>query len=377
MKILYYIPSIDKSSGGIAGFIQPLARGLGKLCELHIATHKTDNMVTLENCELHFLPSSQMSLKYFQIKREFLRLLDQIHPDVVHSNGCWTPYSAYTITWAEKLGYQTVLSPHGMLEPYILKRHYLTRKWPALMLYQKRAIKKAFLVATSELELNNLSKLHWNSQIAIVPNCVQIDEISPKTNYSINKSILYLGRIHEKKGIELLVEAVCNLKEQLLGWAVSVVGNGDEAYIQQLKESVKQARVDDIIKFHDPVYGQEKFDLYRKSDLFILPTYSENFGIVVAEALACGVPVITTKGTPWSELESGHCGWWCDTNADSITNALQEFLRLPSTTIAEMGNNGRQLVEKRYSVDAVSSQMMELYMRLKGVGVSSEFGSRE
>lgn len=370
MKILYYVPSIDKTSGGIATFIQPLSRELGKLCELHIATHRTENMVSLDNCELHFLPSIPMSfIDFFRIRQSFYQLLRRLHPDLLHSNACWTPYSAYTVIWARKLGYKVVLTPHGMLEPWIMQRHYYTKKVLALLLYQKSAIKKAnILLATAESERLNLQKLKWNDRIAVVPNCVSLEEITAKTNYVLKKNILYLGRIHEKKGIEMLVDALSTLRDKFSGWSVSIVGNGDEAYIQKLKNLSKTKGVDKIIKFYAPVFGQQKFNLYRNADLFVLPTYSENFGIVVAEALACGTPVLTTKGAPWEDLITYNCGWWCEPNTDSLTESLQNFISKPQGELEKMGRNGRQLVEERYSEEAVGKMMFTLYKWLCGDG---------
>ena len=363
MKILHYIPSIDATSGGVGSYMQLLSRDLGKLCDLHIVTHKTNNMYQLENCTIHFFPNGLCN--FFSFKREFIALLNHLRPDIFHSNSCWLPYCALTIIWAEKCGIRTVLTPHGMLEPWILHRHHFTKKLPALLLYQKLAIQKAdILVATAETEKKHLQNLMWNDKIAVVPNCVKIDEIIPKNQYTLNKSILYLGRIHVKKGIELLVKAVSNIRECLKGWTVSVVGNGDETYIQKLKGIVQTLNVGDIIQFHAPVFGQQKYDLYRSADVFVLPSYSENFGIVVAEALASGVPVITTKGTPWSELDTDNCGWWCEIDVNSITNALKSFLILSTSDLQKMGKNGRRIVEERYSSESVAARMFDLYSNL-------------
>lgn len=118
------------------------------------------------------------------------------------------------------------------------------------------------------------------------------------------------------------------------------------------------------VDFCGGVYGDRKWELFREADLFVLPTYSENFGIVVAEALACGIPVITTTGTPWEELNTWHCGWWTEIGTEPTIHALNEFLDLSEKELEQMGRNGRRLVETQYSSKKVAEEMVRMYESL-------------
>ena len=134
-------------------------------------------------------------------------------------------------------------------------------------------------------------------------------------------------------------------------------------YIGELRQLASRLGVTDNIRFIGGIYGDKKWELFRNADLFVLPTHSENFGIVVAEALACGTPVITTKGTPWDELGTENCGWWIEVGIEPIINALRAFLQLSVGNLEQMGRNGRQLVEYKYSSQKMAEDMMLLYKK--------------
>lgn len=366
MTILHYIPSIDRTSGGVGAYMQLLTIELGKLVELHVVTHHEDNPLELANCTVHYMPKNNNPFSA-KGKKEFLKLLEDISPDVFHTNCCWLPMSARTAMWAKQRGYKVVYTPHGMLEPWIMKRHYWTKKLPALLLFQKKGLEVANLIhATAESEKENLLRLDWNTNtnIEVVPNCVQVERIAMKESWKRNKEILFLSRVHVKKGVNFLIEAVAYLKDKLHGYSICIAGEGDSRYIGELESLAERLGVTDMVHFIGGVYGERKWELFRQADLFVLPTHSENFGIVVAEALASGTPVITTKGTPWQELEGYGCGWWTEIGADATAKALKKFLQCSESQLEEMGRNGRRLVEEKYSSGKIASDMVDLYKKV-------------
>ncbi len=363
MIVIHYIPSIDISSGGTAAYMQLLAKELGKLVDLHVVTHGSRNPVTIENAVLHYMDSSLFG----GMKREFTALLDEIRPDVVHVNGCWMPQCALAQRWAQRMGCKVVLTPHGMLEPWIVRRHYYTRKMPALWLYQKRAVVMAdCLHATAESERDNILKLGYNTNVEVIANGVDVESIVMKQSWKRTRKILFLSRVHVKKGIELLIEAAARLKNELNLYEVTVAGEGDADYIDELKAGTVSVGLDGMVRFVGGVYGEKKWAVLRDADVLVLPTFSENFGIVVAEALACGTPVITTKGAPWSDLAAWKCGWWIERDVDALVEAMKGFLALTDDERRRMGLNGRRLVEAKYSSRRMADDMLGLYRRLSG-----------
>ena len=364
MRILHYIPSIDESSGGVGAYMQLLSRDLGKLCELHVVTHRSEKMLALENCQLHFIPLNNNPFSN-KSKAEFLQLLKTIQPDVFHTNCCWMPQSARTAMWAKHEGFKVVYTPHGMLEPWIMKRHYWTKKMPALLLFQKRGVQIADIVhATAKSERENLLALGWNKNITVIPNCVRIDEIEMKQSWERKKNILFLSRVHVKKGINFLIEAASQLKNELEGYTITIAGPGEESYVSELKQMASRLGVADMFRFIGPVFGDEKWKLYQEADVFVLPTHSENFGIVVAEALASGVPVITTTGTPWEELNANECGWCVSIGTLPLVDALRKFLACSEKELSVMGQKGRKLILDNYSSKSVANLFVEMYGNL-------------
>lgn len=363
MKILHYIPSLDRSSGGTTTYLQLLATELGKMANLHIATHPSKNPVPIIHADVHDIGPSIFG----SMQRDWRNLLDVLRPDIVHINCCWMPQCALAQRVAQQAGYKVVLTPHGMLEPWIIARHYWTRKVPALWLYQRKAVKKAdYLHATAESEKNNLLKLGYNSRIAVIPNGIEVENISMKKSWKRTGKILFLSRIHVKKGLDFLIEAVAALKDRMQGYEVWIAGEGEQSYIEELKRLAGRLGIERQVCFLGGVYGDRKWQMLREADLFVLPTHSENFGIVVAEALACGTPVITTQGTPWQELESWHCGWWAKVGTTPTVQALAAFLQKSDSELETMGRNGRRLVEEKYSSRKMVEEMLKLYVRLNG-----------
>ena len=249
-----------------------------------------------------------------------------------------------------------------MLEPWIIKRHYWTRKLPALLLYQKAAIQNAdCLQATAESEKENLLKLGYNSNIKIVKLGIDAESITMKTSWKKNKQLLFLSRVHVKKGINYLIEAADILREELQGYKIVVAGEGDADYVASLKQQIIDKGLQDIIQLIGGVYGDKKWELFQTSDFFVLPTHSENFGLAIAESLASGTPVITTVGTPWNDLNSSNSGAWIEIGTQPLVYTLRRFLFLSDEELEAMGKNGRKLIETKYSAKVMAEEMMDVY----------------
>lgn len=361
MKVLHFIASVDKTGGGTTAYMQLLSIELKNILELIVVTGTSPNPIELKCVDVRFLDISLF--RWFLLKKEILELLKIEKPEIVHINGIWMPQTWLFQKCAQKLNIEVVLSPHGMLEPYILARHPLKKKI-ALALYQHKTIKKAdYLHATAESELRHIRNLGYTQPAAIIPNGIDLSEVKVKTHYSKVKNILFMSRIHPKKGIELLIEAVSQINPS--GINIIIAGEGDPDYVNKLKNFASEKGCSDKFNYIGGVYGNEKWELLKSADLFVLPTFSENFGIVVAEALAIGIPVITTTGTPWQELKTQKCGWWIDLSVPNLVKALSEAIEYTPEQLKEMGLRGRKLVEEKYDIKTISKSMVEFYNQIR------------
>nr|WP_315188286.1 glycosyltransferase [uncultured Flavobacterium sp.] len=365
MKITHCISSIDESTGGPARSVTNLCEELIKYDRI-----KEVSLLTLSSIKplVRDFQSSKGKIEFFLISLGISKQLDKrlsvINTDLFHGHGIWEQPVHQMAKKARKRNLPYIISVRGMLEPWSLTQGKFKKKI-ALMLFQHKDLQRAnCLHATGKMELESIRALGFNNPIADIPNGIQTDQY-PVKDFSKKrdlKKILFLSRIHPKKGIEILINSWEKLNPEIReNWIVEIAGNGEETYIQSLNKIVQSKNLQNQITIVGPVFGAEKVNSYQNADIFVLPTYSENFGIVIAEALSCGTPVITTKGTPWEELEKENAGRWIDIGEEPLKIALSELMMKTDFDRETMGKNGRKLIEEKYSIEAVAKKMEELY----------------
>jgi glycosyltransferase involved in cell wall biosynthesis len=282
-------------------------------------------------------------------------------PDLVHDNGIWRYHHHRLASLCHRRRIPRIVSVRGMLEPWALafKRSKKLLAWAA---YQRRDLcRAAWLHATAEQEAEHISRVATGVRVSVIANGTDLPDVAPPARAALSdtRTALFLSRVHPKKGLPMLLEAWACVR--IGGWRLLIAGPSELGHGTEVAALISRLGLDGSVSLLGPRYGADKDALFRSADLFVLPSYSENFGMVVAEALAHGVPVLTTTATPWSTLRDRSCGWWVDPTPRAIEEALRGALRTPAEELRAMGRRGRRLIASHYGWQSVGAAFLDLY----------------
>lgn len=279
--------------------------------------------------------------------------------DIVHNHSLWSMVNVAAGWVVPGRHAKLVTSPRGTLSPWALGRTRALKR--LLKPLQWRALTRADLLhATSEVELGEIRALGFDAPVAVVPNGIDIPAHRGRTGNGMQRTLLFLSRIHPTKGLDQLLRAWQELQAAHPDWRLVIAGRGEEGHVRDvvaLASTLQLKRVE----FPGPLYGEHKTHAYREADLFVLPTHSENFGMVVAEALAHGCPALVSRGAPWSGLASERCGWWVDRDVATLTSSLDQAMQTPRAELAAMGMRGRAWMQRDFSWETVAERMESAY----------------
>jgi glycosyltransferase involved in cell wall biosynthesis len=355
MRVLHTIDSLRLQTGGPARTVPALVSAL--------AENGLEVDLWARELPEFFTTAAKVVLHTGSLER--LLAVGGRRPDIVHDHGIWLRSNHDVCRLAAHYGIPRVVSPRGMLEPWALD-HRRWKKKLAWWLYQRADLQRAAaLHATAEAEAAQFRCLGLRSPITVIPNGIDVPNLqrSPSSEEGC-RTALFLSRVHPKKGLPLLVEAWARVRPA--GWRMKVVGPDENHHVAAVKTLVQQAGIADAWEFTAEVNDREKWASYKEADLFILPSHSENFGMVVAEALAAGVPVITTTGCPWAGVLQHGCGWWVEPAAVGLATALQDACSRAPDELLLMGQRGRRWMESDFGWNKVAQRMTALYQAVLG-----------
>ncbi|MBA2238084.1 MAG: glycosyltransferase [Lysobacter sp.] len=371
---LHVVPHIDDEASGpsysVPRLCQSLAASGHRIALMCLAAPASLQGVTLE------VHPQWRAMSRFAVSPALARALGSRarEVDVVHNHSLWSMANVSAGWVVPGARAKLVTSPRGTLSTWALGNSRQVKRllWPL----QRRALTRAdMLHATSPGELQEIRALGLSAPVAVIPNGVDLPAWNrPARREEETRTLLFLSRIHPKKGIDMLLRAWQVLQDAHPRWRLVIAGRGEPQHVQQV-ESLAQSLQLRRVAFPGPVYGAEKSGMYFGADLFVLPTHSENFGMVVAEALAHGCPAIVSRGAPWAELEPEGCGWWVEPEEAAIAATLDRAMRLSDREREAMGLRGREWMDRDFSWTAVAARMAGSYAWLLGRGDMPEWVS--
>jgi glycosyltransferase involved in cell wall biosynthesis len=392
LEILHISPYVGRKSGGVGSVVLGFAaeqQELGQHPTIWCLTPSEEVKTVAqyaglsEKTVVSFPQTGPAFLGYSQAMERVAVGSKGASFDILHQHGIWHALSRVSIRWRSTFNRPTIVAPHGMLETLALKRSAL-KKRVALALYETSNLKRATcLHATAFKEVESFRRFGLKAPIAIIPNGVSKGWLSStgdadrfRTQFGVpgdRRLMLYLSQIHPIKGLPLLINVLNQLRTKLHHWILVIGGTNERKYQSVVQEICFRLDLTNKVRFVGPLFGQDKRDAFEAASLFVLPTHSENFGIVIAEALGAGVPVLTTRGAPWEELVSHRCGWWTEISVRGIGEALEEVLQMAPNELKEMGRNGQTLIAARYAWPRIGEMSLDLYRWLLGQGRRPDF----
>ena len=292
----------------------------------------------------------------------FLRLWPMIRwADIVHLTAVYSPPTIPTLLICRLLGKPIVWSPRGALQRWEGATKLLAKGiWERIcnaFLYRGKCV----LHVTSREEAADSVARIPNARVEIIPNGVDVPEALPARDWlpGGRLRLLYMGRLHPIKGIENLLQALKLLEDETV--TLKICGNGDAAYSFALMELTHQLGLERSVSFLGHVDGKEKLNVFMQADVCVVPSHTENFGMVVAEALAHAVPVIASQGTPWAGVEARDCGLWVNNSPESLVAGIESIRH---KALPEMGMRGRDWMKEEFSWAAIAGTMFIIYTDL-------------
>jgi glycosyltransferase involved in cell wall biosynthesis len=274
-----------------------------------------------------------------------------------------------------------LMAAHGMAEPWAMRQKALKKKVYTALVEGKNLTRASCLHALSRPEIGHLRAFAPRTPVALIPNGVDLrpfDDLPSRRMLEAEFPVLvgkfvglFFGRLHAKKGLDLLAKALGSLKHDHPDLHVLIAGNDDGALAPLLAEA-EAGGVSDRITLLGHVSGERARQVWAAADAFLLPSYSEGFSMAILEALACRLPCLITTACHFPELGQAGGAITVEPTAEDVTTGLRELLGSSPAEREEIARKGRALVEARYTWDRQAARLASVYEWVAGGGPTPE-----
>lgn len=365
MKLLFLSGSRSRAAGGVFEVEYWLARTLFERHDVLIeAAGYQDSKSEEDSAVWHPIKVhcfGRQGPRRFGYSDGLRRWLKDSDHDILHLHTLWLYTSLLTLSWHNRTKRPFIVSPHGMLDPWALKNAGWKKK-AAEWLYERKMLRRAAVLhAFHEKDLCDFRAYGLKNPIAVIPNGVELPEES-SIRRGRERTILFLGRIHPKKGLHQLLEGWKLLSNsQRSGWKLLIAGWDDGGYLSTLQALVKENDLSSSIDFVGPVFGNRKMELMQTSSALILPSLSEGLPMTVLEAWSHSLPVLMTEMCNLPRGFESRAALKILPEPSDIARGLCEFFSLSDDVRRDIGLNGRTLVEAEFTWQRVSDQFQAVY----------------
>jgi glycosyltransferase involved in cell wall biosynthesis len=280
--------------------------------------------------------------------------------DVIHNHSLWMMPNVYPGRVCRRhANCRLVVSPRGTLSQWALRANAIAKRMFWRVVQGPAVRESSCLHATAESEYEDIRRIGLRQPVCVLPNGIDVPPLQ-KPDQKGRRCLLFLGRIHPKKGVDVLLRAWSAVEGRFGDWELRVVGPDNGGCLESIQDLASRLNVRRAF-FPGPLYGGEKLQAYRQASLFVLPTHSENFGMTVAEALAAGTPAIVTAGAPWSGLSAEGAGWWIEDGVDALVSCLEEALAASDERLLRMGAAGRRWMIRDFNWPRIAERFVGTY----------------
>lgn len=377
MKICHAFTHIREEDGGLVRSVFTLVNGLVDAGhEVTLATSSNSEFPGLweagDRHRMTVVPVEPPTARPHRFARAGIRRIEEVFrgADVVHLHGMWRLAAHQMARAARRVGKPYVISVHGRLDDWSMRHRGFRKRLFFYLLERANLAAAAQVHVTASVEGEQVRRWVPSGSMSIIPYLLDPDffEEPPDPGdygrrhppYADGRpTVLFLSRLHPKKGAEVVIDAADHLRRRGVACRVLLAGPGDPEYVARLRARAAERAPD--AAFVGMVTGAEKRALFSFADVFVLPTAQENFGLVLAESLASRTPVITTRGTDiWPELEKGGGAVLVEPTAEAFADAIEEGLR-DRDRLDAMGRAGREWVTGWLDSDALIVRYEQMY----------------
>jgi glycosyltransferase involved in cell wall biosynthesis len=228
--------------------------------------------------------------------------------------------------------------------------------------------------ATAPEERDEIRRFGFTGPVAVLPWSVDVPADDTPAGFDAGpRTMLYFGRLHARKGLDRLLRAWGRVAPRFPEWRLAIAGPDPDRLRPSLAALASASGGASSIDWIDAPDAAGRERLFGRASIVVLPSAYENFGMVVAEALVRGVPVIATQGAPWADLVEQRCGWWVPVGDEPLADALAGALAQTSDELRAMGERGRRFARARFSWETTARRMIELYAWLTHAGPEPSF----